>query len=60
MHYSSKAFSKDPTGDDPKMTIEPISTERVQINGLGRRRNLSDTDIKKIKKLYKCAPFENW
>jgi len=59
MHYSSKAFSKDPESDD-MLTIEPISTDRNLIPGLGRRRNLSDTDVKKIKKMYKCSPYENW
>ena len=60
MHYSSKAFSKDPY-DTEMITIEPVSsTDRVQIAGLGRRRNLSDIDIVKIKKMYKCSPYENW
>jgi hypothetical protein len=59
MHYSSKAFSRAPE-DDNIMTIEPVSTDRTSIEGLGRKRNLSDVDVVKIKKLYKCAPYENW
>ena len=60
MHYSSKAFSKDPYDED-MITIEPVSSnDRVQIAGLGRRKNLSDTDVVKIKKMYKCSPYENW
>lgn len=59
MHYSSKAFSKEPDDSD-MMTIEPISPDRAQISGLGRRQNLSLTDVNKIKKLYKCSPYENW
>lgn len=57
MHYSSAAFSKDPK---EAMTIEPVSPDRHTIQGLGRRRNLSDIDVVKIKKLYKCSPYENW
>ena len=60
MHYSSKAFSKDPYDSD-MITIEPVpSNDRVEIAGLGRRRNLSDIDVIKIKKMYKCAPYQNW
>ena len=59
MHYSSKAFSKNPR-DNTTMTIEPVNPDRADIGGLGRKRNLSDTDIAKIKKLYKCPPYENW
>ena len=56
MHYSSTAFSK----EKDSMTIEPISTDKIEINGLGRKRNLSEIDVNKIKKLYKCPPYENW
>ena len=58
MHYSSTAFSKDPKND--MMTIEPILLDKIEIGGLGRKRNLSTIDINKIKKLYKCPPYENW
>ena len=59
MHYSSRAFSKDPY-DNKSMTIESINPDRSEITGLGRKRNLSETDVIKIKKLYKCSPYENW
>lgn len=63
MHYSSKAFSRDAL-DENITTIEPISNtadrKATIMNGLGRKANLSETDIRKIKKMYKCSPFENW
>ena len=37
MHYSSKAFAKDPD-DDEGMTIEPVSPDRIEIAGLGRKK----------------------
>ena len=27
---------------------------------MGRRKELSEVDIRKIKKLYKCPPFKDW
>ncbi len=59
MHYSSKAFSKEPK-NEKMTTIEPIDIDKSEINGLGRKLNLSDIDIIKIKKMYKCAPYEKW
>ena len=59
MHYSSKAFSKDPFGNDPALTILPKNSA-VNATSLGRKVNLSETDIIKIKKLYKCPPYSSW
>ena len=59
MHYSDKAFSKNPFGDEPKLTIMPKSSS-YNHTSLGRKVNLSETDIIKIKKLYKCPPYNNW
>ena len=64
MHYSSRAFSKHP--EDPAMaTILPRAggnSERAGISAadLGRRGNLSEVDVRKVKKMYKCAPFSDW
>ncbi|XP_062390746.1 hatching enzyme 1.2-like [Sardina pilchardus] len=46
MHYSRKAFSK-----NKKDTITPIPNSNVSI---GQRRDLSEIDIVKINRLYKC------
>lgn len=54
MHYSAFAFSKNKGVDK---TIEPKNVNFTQI---GRKANLSETDITKIKKLYKCPPYENF
>merc|ERR1712062_111017 len=40
-------------------TIEPLNVDRNFI-GLGRRKSLSELDIRKIKKLYKCPPYHDW
>jgi len=53
MHYSKTAFSKSTTD----MTIVPKFTDPDLI---GKKVNLSETDIIKIKKLYKCAPYDQW
>ena len=53
MHYSKLAFSKSTTD----MTIVPKFTDPDLI---GKKVNLSETDIIKIKKLYKCSPYDQW
>ncbi|XP_010891170.2 low choriolytic enzyme-like [Esox lucius] len=47
MHYDKKAFSNDLS----KETITPIPDESVKI---GQRREMSDIDILRVNKLYKC------
>ena len=59
MHYSARAFSKEPFGDDPMLTITP-KNPAVNYTSIGRKVNLSETDIIKIKKLYKCPPYREW
>ncbi len=53
MHYSSRAFSKRPE-DPSSATIVPRSdsNHRVSVSAddLGRRGNLSDADIRKVKR----------
>ena len=57
MHYSAQAFSK--YRDNPeKMTIIP--KQDFNPFELGRQINLSQTDITKIKKMYKCPPYDKW
>jgi hypothetical protein len=53
MHYSKTAFSK--TGTE--LTIVPRNTDA---DAIGKKVNLSATDIVKIKKLYKCPPYDQW
>jgi len=53
MHYSKLAFSK----SDVDMTIIP---KNVDPDLIGKKQNLSETDIIKIKKLYKCPPYNEW
>ena len=53
LHYSATAFSK----DNESVTLLPRVGEPDMI---GKKRNLSDTDIVKIKKMYKCKPYEGW
>ena len=53
LHYSATAFSK----DNESVTLLPRVGEPDMI---GKKRNLSDTDVVKIKKMYKCKPYEGW
>jgi hypothetical protein len=53
LHYSATAFSK---GEDA-ITLMPREGEPAVI---GKKKNLSDTDIVKIKKMYKCHPYKEW
>ena len=53
MHYSKTAFSKSESLD----TIVPKFTDP---DAIGKKVNLSETDITKIKKLYKCPPYDQW
>ena len=53
LHYSATAFSK----DNESVTLLPRVGEPDMI---GKKKNLSDTDIVKIKKMYKCKPYEGW
>ncbi|XP_011705858.1 PREDICTED: zinc metalloproteinase nas-4-like [Wasmannia auropunctata] len=48
MHYTLYAFAIDTT----KKTIVP--KKQVDENRIGNRENLSDSDIKKIQRMYKC------
>ena len=53
LHYSATAFSK----DNESVTLLPRVGEPDII---GKKKNLSDTDVVKIKKMYKCKPYEGW
>ena len=55
MHYTSTAFAK--RGN--MLTIVP-KEGGVTPDSLGRKVNLSTTDVVKLKKMYKCEPYENW
>ena len=58
MHYPSFAFSKNKS--DPYMlTIVPKDINQP-VNQLGSRTNLSAIDVIKIKKMYKCKPYQDW
>ena len=59
MHYSARAFSRNQFAVDPMLTIVP-KNPAVNYAKIGRKINLSETDIIKIKKLYKCPPYNNW
>ena len=43
-----------------KMTVVPVAGSGVDATELGRKVNLSDTDVIKIKKMYKCSPYDKW
>ncbi len=49
MHYRLDHFSK-----NGKPTIEPIDTEGLRIDDVGRMERLTDRDVMKLNKLYKC------
>ena len=59
MHYSAVAFSRNQFSEDPMLTISP-KDPNVNYTSIGRKKTLSETDIIKIKKLYKCPPYNNW
>ena len=43
--------------DNESVTMLPRVGEPDMI---GKKKNLSDTDVVKIKKMYKCKPYEGW
>ena len=43
--------------DNESVTMLPRVGEPDMI---GKKKNLSDTDVVKIKKMYKCKPYESW
>jgi len=58
MHYSSRAFVKDYT-DKGMKSILPTD-EDVDVDNLGFKPNLSEIDIKKIRKMYRCDPYKDY
>jgi len=58
MHYSSRAFVKD--YNDKKMRSITPKDDTVDVDSLGFKPNLSSSDIAKIQKMYKCAPFQDY
>lgn len=54
MHYDSYAFSINPNSSNPSDRYTILSRFSPFI--IGRNYNISDTDIKEIRMLYKCAP----
>ena len=55
MHYSATAFSR--TKAEGVYTIVP---KKGGVKDIGRKVDLSKTDVAKIKKMYKCKPYAEW
>ena len=55
MHYSATAFSR--TKAEGVYTIVP---KKGGVKDIGRKVDLSKTDVAKIKKMYKCQPYADW
>ena len=58
MHYSSRAFVKDYS--DKKMRSIVPRDKDVDPDNLGFKPNLSDIDKIKIRKMYKCSPYNDY
>uniref|UniRef100_A0A0K2TKZ8 Metalloendopeptidase n=1 Tax=Lepeophtheirus salmonis TaxID=72036 RepID=A0A0K2TKZ8_LEPSM len=58
MHYSARAFSKNFRNRDI-LTIVPKKSG-VSPEDIGRKNTYSEKDIIKVKKMYRCPPYENW
>ena len=58
MHYSSRAFVRDYSNKEMR-SIRP-KDKNVDPDDLGFKANLSDIDKKKIRKMYKCAPYNDY
>lgn len=58
MHYSSRAFVKDYNDKNMRSIIPTDDT--VDVDNLGFKPNLSEIDIKKIRKMYKCDPYKDY
>ena len=58
MHYSSRAFVRD-YSDNNMRSIVP-KDKSIDPDTLGFKPNLSETDKIKIRKMYKCAPYNDY
>ena len=58
MHYSSRAFVKDYSNKNMRSIIPKDSS--IDPDTLGFKPNLSETDKIKIRKMYKCAPYNDY
>ena len=58
MHYSSRAFIKD-YGDKQMRSIVP-KKDQIDPDDLGFKPDLSPIDKIKIRKMYKCAPYDEY
>jgi len=58
MHYSSRAFVRDYT-DKTMRSIVP-KDKSVDPDDIGFKQNLSEIDKVKIRKMYKCAPYNEY
>ena len=56
--FSSRAFVMD--RKDKNMKTILARDDKVESGKLGRKENLSALDIVKIKKMYKCPPYQDW
>jgi len=58
MHYSSRAFVRD-YNDKSMRSIKP-KDKSIDPDDLGFKANLSEIDKKKIRKMYKCNPYNDY
>ena len=56
--FSSRAFVID--RQDKNMKTILARDDKVESGQLGLKKNLSALDIVKIKKMYKCPPYQDW
>ena len=58
MHYSSRAFVRD--YNDKKMRSIKPKDKSIDPDDLGFKADLSEIDRKKIRKMYKCDPYNDY